>query len=178
MYFHNIHLMEELRIQLSGTVCHRDTISRRHGIFISKSSRALACEERWNDRLIDARQSTRLRHADAPGPTTLAARARLSIVAAPLSGSRRRSTWARLVFISCAMRFLVILFFFISAASWRAITDLIAAAVTSSRMPSSSSQLSKLEPMYGFFLATTAPLSIFASRAPMFGSRLSGATYL
>src|SRR6516164_4426652 len=40
--------MEELRIQLSGTVCHRDTISRRHGIFISKSSRALACEERWN----------------------------------------------------------------------------------------------------------------------------------
>jgi hypothetical protein len=47
-------------------------------------------------------------------------------------------------------------FFFISLASWRAITALIATAATSSRIPASSSQLSKLEPMCGFFLATTA----------------------
>jgi hypothetical protein len=64
-------------------------------------------------------------------PTTLAARCKLSIVALPLSGSSRRSTCARLVFISTAIRCLVIFFFFISLISWRAITALIAAAVTS-----------------------------------------------
>jgi hypothetical protein len=47
----------------------------------------------------------------------------------------------------------VIFFFFISLTSWRAITAVIAAAVTSSRIPSSSSQLWKLEPMCGFFRA-------------------------
>lgn len=46
-------------------------------------------------------------------------------------------------------------FFFISLASWRAITAFIATAVTSPQIPASSSQLSKLEPMCGFFLAMT-----------------------
>jgi hypothetical protein len=50
----------------------------------------------------------------------------------------------------------LVIFFFISLISWRAITALIAAAVTSSRIPSSSSQLSKLEPICGFFLAVIA----------------------
>lgn len=62
-------------------------------------------------------------------------------------------------------------FFFISLASWRAMTALIAAAVTSSRIPSSSSQLSKLEPMCGFFLdglftTTIVSPSISAGREP------------
>jgi hypothetical protein len=50
----------------------------------------------------------------------------------------------------------VIFFFFISLANRRAITALIAAAVTSSRIPASSSQLSKLAPIWGVFLAMTA----------------------
>src|SRR5215217_449969 len=92
-------------------------------------------------------------------PTMLAARKRLSIVAPPLSGSSKRSTCARLVFMSSAIRFLVMRFFFISSASWRAITALIAAAVTSERIPASSSQLSKLDPIWRCFLVMTTPPS-------------------
>src|SRR4029077_11746712 len=98
-------------------------------------------------------------------PTILAARWRLSMVALPFSGSSRRSTCARLVFISCAMRCFVILFFFISAANCCAITALIAAAVTSSRIPASSSQLSKLDPRCGFVRTMIASPSFAAARA-------------
>src|SRR5215207_579876 len=55
--------------------------------------------------------------------------------------------------------FLVMRFFFISSASWRAITALIAAAVTSERIPASSSQLSKLDPIWRCFLVMTTPPS-------------------
>lgn len=51
-------------------------------------------------------------------------------------------------------------FFFFNSASCRAFTALIAAAVTSRRIPSSSSQLSKLDPMCGFFLAMTVSYKI------------------
>src|SRR5882762_5646459 len=49
------------------------------------------------------------------------------------------------------MRAFVMRCFFISSAICRAITALTAAAVTSSRMPLSSSQLSNVDPMWGFF---------------------------
>jgi hypothetical protein len=52
---------------------------------------------------------------------------------------------------SAAMRAFAI-FFFIPSASWPAITALMAAAVTSSRMPFSSRQLSNVEPICRFFL--------------------------
>lgn len=55
-------------------------------------------------------------------------------------------------------------------------TALIAAAVTASRISSASSQLSKLEPRWGFFAAelfsnTIAPPSIFAGQSHVFDRR-------
>src|SRR5258705_9578089 len=63
--------------------------------------------------------------------------------------------------MSPAMRAFVMRCFFISSAICRAITVLTAAAVTSSRMPVSSSQLSKVDPMWGFFfLVMMTPWSL------------------
>jgi hypothetical protein len=56
--------------------------------------------------------------------------------------------------------------FFISLASCRAMTALIAATVTSPRMPASSSQLSKVDPTCRFLLVMTTSPSIVAARAP------------
>jgi hypothetical protein len=61
-----------------------------------------------------------------------------------------RSSCARLTFINSANRFLDSFLFFISVARWCAMTDLMAATVTSSRMPASSGQLSRLDPICGF----------------------------
>jgi hypothetical protein len=61
---------------------------------------------------------------------------------------------------------LVSFFFFISSASCRAMTALMAAIVTSSRIPASSSQLSKVDPICGFFRLMTTPLSFVVARSP------------
>ena len=95
-----------------------------------------------------ARDQTNSRRSSRP--TAFAARMRVSSVVPLLSGSSSRSSWARLVCISAAMRDLLSPRSFIAAAIWSAITLLIAAAVTSSRKPFSSSQLSNVEPTCAF----------------------------
>ena len=80
-------------------------------------------------------------------PSALAARVIVSRETAIFCGSSKRSSWERLLLSSFARACFVFFFFRMASASCHEITRLTATASTSSRMPSSSRKLSKVEPV-------------------------------